>query len=60
MARQTKEIAPEPSPAEDTDVAAAPGEPLDEMKMSADLNISRTPLRDIFRQLEGEGYLHDA
>jgi len=34
-----------------------PGEPLDETRLSAAYKISRTPLRDVFRQLAGEGYL---
>ena len=57
MARQTKDQLLSHLRRRILTLQLAPGEPLDEMKMSADLNISRTPLRDIFRQLEGEGYL---
>lgn len=35
----------------------APGIHLDETRISADYGISRTPLRDVFRQLHGEGYI---
>ena len=35
----------------------APGTPLDEASLSAHFQISRTPLRDILRQLAGEGYV---
>ena len=34
-----------------------PGTNLDETSLSADYGISRTPLRDVFRQLAGEGYI---
>lgn len=34
-----------------------PGAHLDEMKLSADYGISRTPLREVFRRLAGEGYI---
>ena len=34
-----------------------PGSPLDETTLSERYSISRTPLRDVFRQLAGEGYL---
>jgi DNA-binding GntR family transcriptional regulator len=34
-----------------------PGESLDEKSLSEQYSISRTPLRDVFRQLAGEGYL---
>ncbi len=34
-----------------------PGAYLDEMKLSADYGISRTPLREVFRRLAGEGYI---
>ncbi len=34
-----------------------PGSPLDETTLSKRYSISRTPLRDVFRQLAGEGYL---
>lgn len=34
-----------------------PGSPLDETSLSAEYGISRTPLRDVFRQLAGEGYI---
>jgi DNA-binding GntR family transcriptional regulator len=34
-----------------------PGESLDEKSLSEQYSISRTPLRDVFRQLSGEGYL---
>lgn len=34
-----------------------PGSSLDETKLSEVYQLSRTPLRDIFRQLAGEGYL---
>ena len=36
----------------------APGMPLDEVSLSTRYNISRTPLRDILRQLAGDGYIH--
>ncbi|MGC6517462.1 MAG: GntR family transcriptional regulator [Candidatus Puniceispirillaceae bacterium] len=36
----------------------APGTPLDEASLSKQFAISRTPLRDILRQLAGEGYVH--
>lgn len=35
----------------------APGMPLDEASLSAQFQISRTPLRDILRRLAGEGYV---
>ena len=35
----------------------APGSSLDETQLSEQYQISRTPLRDVFRQLAGEGYL---
>ena len=35
----------------------APGSPLDEVVLSQEYNVSRTPARDVFRQLAGEGYL---
>lgn len=38
-------------------LAIAPGADLDETKLSERYGISRTPLRDVFRQLAGEGYL---
>ncbi len=34
-----------------------PGTSLDETRLSAEYGISRTPLRDVFRQLAGEGYI---
>ena len=34
-----------------------PGEPLDETLLCQELNISRTPLREILRLLSGEGYI---
>ncbi|MEM8948008.1 MAG: GntR family transcriptional regulator [Pseudomonadota bacterium] len=34
-----------------------PGAHLDEMTLSADYGISRTPLREVFRRLAGEGYI---
>jgi DNA-binding GntR family transcriptional regulator len=34
-----------------------PGTHLDEATLSAEYGISRTPLRDVFRQLAGEGYI---
>jgi len=34
-----------------------PGANLDETRLSAEYGISRTPLRDVFRQLAGEGYI---
>ena len=34
-----------------------PGAPLDETTLSARYGVSRTPLREVFRRLEGEGYL---
>ena len=35
----------------------APGASLDETRLSEEYKMSRTPLRDVFRRLEGEGYL---
>lgn len=35
----------------------APGADLDETRLSEEFALSRTPLRDVFRQLAGEGYL---
>ncbi len=35
----------------------APGSDLDEVALSKEYEISRTPLRDVFRNLAGEGYL---
>ena len=35
----------------------APGSPLDEVALSQEYKVSRTPARDVFRQLAGEGYL---
>jgi DNA-binding GntR family transcriptional regulator len=34
-----------------------PGAPLDETSLSGRYGVSRTPLREVFRRLEGEGYL---
>lgn len=34
-----------------------PGSSLDETRLSEEYKLSRTPLRDVFRQLAGEGYL---
>ncbi|MEM7318152.1 MAG: GntR family transcriptional regulator [Pseudomonadota bacterium] len=34
-----------------------PGEDLDEATLSDEFDLSRTPLREVFRQLAGEGYL---
>ena len=34
-----------------------PGEDLDEAQLSQAFGLSRTPLREVFRQLAGEGYL---
>lgn len=34
-----------------------PGADLDEARLSDEFNLSRTPLREVFRQLAGEGYL---
>ena len=34
-----------------------PGVDLDETRLSTEYGISRTPLRDVFRQLAGEGYI---
>jgi DNA-binding GntR family transcriptional regulator len=34
-----------------------PGAPLDETSLSAEYGISRTPLREVFRLLAGEGYI---
>ena len=34
-----------------------PGADLDEARLSDDFQLSRTPLREVFRQLAGEGYL---
>lgn len=38
-------------------LALAPGTHLDETSLSAEYGISRTPLREVFRQLAGEGYI---
>ena len=38
-------------------LALEPGTHLDETRLSRDYGISRTPLREIFRQLAGEGYI---
>lgn len=38
-------------------LALAPGADLDEQSLSEDYGLSRTPLRDAFRELAGEGYL---
>lgn len=38
-------------------LSLAPGMPLDEASLSAQFQISRTPLRDILRRLAGEGYV---
>lgn len=35
-----------------------PGSSLDETRLSEEYEISRTPLRDVFRRLAGEGYLN--
>lgn len=35
----------------------APGEDLDETRLSTEFGLSRTPLREVFRELAGEGYL---
>lgn len=35
----------------------SPGHPLDEVALSAEFGISRTPLREIIQKLGGEGYL---
>ena len=36
----------------------APGTPIDEMSLCRQFAVSRTPLREILRQLAGEGYVH--
>ncbi|MGB0507855.1 MAG: GntR family transcriptional regulator [Pikeienuella sp.] len=38
-------------------MALAPGEALDEAAVSAEFGVSRTPLREVFQVLAGEGYL---
>lgn len=38
-------------------MALEPGADLDETRISEKYGVSRTPLRDVFRQLAGEGYL---
>ena len=38
-------------------MALEPGVDLDEVTLSEEYGLSRTPLRDAFRELEGEGYL---
>lgn len=38
-------------------LALEPGAHLDETTLSVDYGISRTPLRDVFRRLAGEGYI---
>lgn len=38
-------------------MALAPGEALDETALSAEFGVSRTPLREVFQVLAGEGYL---
>ena len=38
-------------------MALEPGRSLDETSLSAQYSISRTPLREVFRRLAGEGYL---
>ena len=38
-------------------LALEPGSDLDETRLSVEYGISRTPLRDAFRQLAGEGYI---
>jgi DNA-binding GntR family transcriptional regulator len=38
-------------------MALAPGEALDEAALSAEFGVSRTPLREVFQVLAGEGYL---
>lgn len=35
----------------------APGDDLDETRLSTEFGLSRTPLREVFRELAGEGYL---
>ena len=34
-----------------------PSQPLDEVRLSEEFNVSRTPMRDILRRLAGEGYV---
>ena len=34
-----------------------PGQPLDEVRLSEEFNVSRTPMREILRRLAGEGYV---
>ena len=38
-------------------LSLGPGEDLDEAQLSQQFGVSRTPLREVFRVLEGEGYL---
>ena len=38
-------------------LALDPGEDLDEVSLSEEFELSRTPLREVFRQLAGEGYV---
>ena len=38
-------------------LSRAPGTPLDEASLSRQFDVSRTPLRDILRQLSGEGFV---
>ena len=38
-------------------LSLVPGEDLDEATLSEEFHLSRTPLREVFRQLAGEGYV---
>ena len=41
-------------------LAIAPGSDLDEARLCAEFNLSRTPLREVFQRLNGEGYIEIA
>ncbi|MEM6546266.1 MAG: GntR family transcriptional regulator [Pseudomonadota bacterium] len=57
MARTSKERLYEDLQRRILTLDLAPNTHLDETRLSDEYGISRTPLRDVFRQLDGEGYI---
>ncbi len=57
MAQKSKEALYEDLKRKILTLELEPGETLDETRLSTQYGLSRTPLREIFRQLAGEGYI---
>lgn len=58
MTRSNKEIVRQELRRRILTMAWAPATPLDEISLCAEFDLSRTPMRDILRELAGEGYVH--